>query len=156
MTAAPSSALSILPRDWARRPVTDPEVFEPLVDLIVLEDWRAAGALVLLLCHQGGRLLQPIVLAEFNAAVSPTSAGRALSARLGELREGGARAAAFVIARPGLPEHTDRERELGAALGRACASTGVELLGIALAVPGRVVRLPNGKVAPFRRLGTDR
>jgi len=51
-----------LPRDWAQRPITDPDVFEGVVDLIVPEQSRSDGATYLLLCHPNLHLLQPICL----------------------------------------------------------------------------------------------
>ncbi len=45
-----------LPRDWAQRPLTDPDIFEDVVDLVTREKSRAAGAIMLLLCHPDGRM----------------------------------------------------------------------------------------------------
>jgi hypothetical protein len=43
-----------LPADWAQRPITDPDVFEGVVDLIVADQARREGSTYVLLCHEGG------------------------------------------------------------------------------------------------------
>jgi hypothetical protein len=96
---------------------------------------------VLLLCHADGRLLQSVVLEELNSAVTPTTVERVLAGRLSGLGAGGVPAAVVVIARPGPAEGTGRDHDLCDAFGRACSASGVELLGVALAVPGAVVAL---------------
>ena len=58
-----------LPADWAQRPITDPEVFEGVVDLIVAEQTRAEGATYVLFCHEGGRLMQPLCVPDEPQAV---------------------------------------------------------------------------------------
>jgi hypothetical protein len=131
-----------LPHDWWGRPITDTEVFEPLVDLVVLEAWRAKGAIVLLLCHADGRLLQSVLLDDLNASVPPPEVERVLTSRLSDLGSRGVSAVAVVIARPGQARATDRDCALGAAFGRAGSAGCVELLGVALAVPGAVATVP--------------
>ena len=51
-----------LPSDWPQRPVTDATITADLLDLIVTERDRAAGALGVLLCGRDERLLQPLVV----------------------------------------------------------------------------------------------
>lgn len=132
-----------LPDDWARRPMTDPDLFEGVVDLAVFETFRALGGLALLLCQGDGRLMQPLTLERINAASPPDVAEAHLSEALADLHRDGVRALVIVIARAGTATATDHDLALRQAFARACDATGMALLGVALAVPGEVSALPT-------------
>lgn len=130
-----------LPDDWARRPLTDPDLFEAVVDLAVFEALRAAGGVALLLCHADGRLVQPVMVESVNSASPPHEAEARLTTILGEIAASGVPAVVMAIARPGAPSATERDRELRQAFDRVCRACGLRLLGVALAVPGCVTAL---------------
>jgi hypothetical protein len=116
-----------LPRDWAQRPVTHPDVFEGVADLIATERSRSDGATYVLLCHPNGRLLQPVRLPE------GTEAPDVLRRFLTELARHEVHDVAVVLARPGPAEPTPRDREQRDAFEGACRDTGVRLHAVAVA-----------------------
>jgi hypothetical protein len=121
-----------LPRDWAQRPVTDPDVFEGVADLIATHRSRARGGTWLLLCHPNGRLLQP-VLVEHAGAADAAEVGAGLGKVLAEAVRQEVLDVALVAARPGSAEPTARDREVVSALESACRGAGVRLHAVALA-----------------------
>jgi hypothetical protein len=137
-----------LPADWAQRPITDPDVFEGVVDLIVTEQARCDGSTYVLLCHEGGRLMQPICLPDEPHTVDVGRVQSGLTRLFTEAVGEGVHDVVMVIARPGRPEPTPRDRDLRAAFAGACRTAGVRLLGVAIAAPTDVVAFPaDGSVA---------
>jgi hypothetical protein len=137
-----------LPADWAQRPITDPDVFEGVIDLIVTDQARSEGATYVLLCHEGGRLMQPIWLPDEPHTVDVGQVQGGLVRLLTEAAGAGVRDVVMAIARPGRPDATPRDRDLRAAFEGACLTTGVRLLGVAIAAPTGVVAFPaDGSVA---------
>ena len=132
-----------LPADWARRPMTDPDLFEAVVDLAVFEAFRAIGGVVLLLCHADGRLMQPVPVETVNSASPPREVEVRLAAILADIAARGVPAVVMVVARPGPAAASDRDLHLRDAFVRACRASGITLLGAALAVPGEVVDLTS-------------
>lgn len=130
-----------LPDDWARRPMTDPDLFEGVVDLAVFEAFRAIGGVALLLCHADGRLVQPVTVETVNAATPPGEAEVRLTLILADIVGTGVPAVVMVVARPGSAAASERDRDLRDAFVRASRASGITLLGAALAVPGAVVDL---------------
>lgn len=130
-----------LPDDWARRPMTDPDLFEGVVDLAVFEAFRAIGGVALLLCHADGRLVQPVTVESVNAATPPGEAEVRLTLILADIVGTGVPAVVMVVARPGSAAASERDRDLRDAFVRASRASGITLLGAALAVPGAVVDL---------------
>lgn len=137
-----------LPRDWAQRPITDPDVFEGVVDLIVSEQARCEGSTYVLLCHEGGRLMQPICLPDEPHTVDVGQVLGGLTRLFTEAAGEGVHDVVMVIARPGRPVPTPRDRDLRAAFDGACRTAGVRLLGVAIAAPTGVTAFPaDGSVA---------
>ena len=130
-----------LPDDWARRPMTDPDLFEGVVDLAVFEAFRAIGGVALLLCHADGRLVQPVTVESVNAATPPGEAEVRLTLILADIVGTGVPAVVMVVARPGSAAASERDQDLRDAFVRASRASGITLLGAALAVPGAVVDL---------------
>ena len=132
-----------LPRDWAQRPITDPDVFEGVVDLIVTEQSRSDGATYLLLCHPNRRLLQPICLPDEPRRVD-----------VGQVLEGVALLLTEVCApRRARRRHGDRAARAGRPPRRATATCarrsrapaappGFTLHAVAIAAPDAVAVLP--------------
>ncbi|GAA2479755.1 hypothetical protein [Terrabacter carboxydivorans] len=131
-----------LPRDWAQRPITDPEVFEGVVDLIVTEQSRSEGATYLLLCHPNLHLLQPICLAEEPRRVDAGEVLEGVRLLLGEVSRHDVHDVVMVIARPGRVTPTPRDRDLRTAFEGACRATGVTLHAVAIAAMDDVAVLP--------------
>ena len=132
-----------LPRDWAQRPITDPDVLEGVVDLIVTERSRDEGSTYLLLCHPNRRLLQPVCLPDEPRLVDPAAVGEQVSLALTEAARHGVHDVVMVIARPGRSTATQRDHDLHAAFEDACRSAGVTLHAVAIAAPEAVAVLPG-------------
>src|SRR5262249_28754580 len=133
-----------LPKDWAQRPITDPDLFEGVVDLVATEASRSDGATYVLLCHPNGRLLQPICLPDEPRRVDVGEVLEGVTLLLSEVARHGVRDVAMVTARPGRAEPTPRDQDLRAAFEGACRNTGFRLLGVAVAALGGVISLPPG------------
>jgi hypothetical protein len=131
-----------LPKDWAQRPITDPEVFEGVVDLIATEQSRSDGATYLLLCHPNGRLLQPIHLPDEPRRVDVAQVLEGVTLLLSEVARHDVHDVVVVIARPGRLTPTPRDRDLRAAFEGACRTTGFTLQAVAIAAPEGVAALP--------------
>jgi hypothetical protein len=137
-----------LPADWAQRPITDPDVFEGVVDLIVGEQARRRGSTYGLLCHEGGRLMQPIRLPDGPPTVDVGDVQDGLTRLFAEAASNGVHDVVMVIARTGQPGPTARDHDLRGAFEAACGSAGVRLLGVAIAAPTAVSAFPSdGPVA---------
>lgn len=131
-----------LPRDWAQRPITDPDVFEGVVDLIATEQSRSEGATYLLLCHPNGRLLQPICLPDEPRRVDVAQVLEGVTLLLSEVARHDVHDVVMVIARPGGVTPTPRDRDLRAAFEGACRTAGFTLQAVAIAAPEAVAVLP--------------
>lgn len=137
-----------LPRDWAQRPITDPDVFEGVVDLIVTEQSRSEGATYLLLCHPNLRLLQPICLPDEPRRVDVSEVIDGARLLLTEVSRHDVHDVVMVIARPGRATATPRDRELRTAFEGACAAAGITLHAAAVAaLEGVAVLPPEGQRA---------
>lgn len=131
-----------LPGGWAQRPITDPDLFEGVVDLIVTEASRAAGALHLLLCHADGRLLQPITVEDFPGGSPIRSIRTAYAGLFRELAGRGVPAVALAVARWGEASLDERDHEIRTALLAAADEGGLPVLGYAVAAPGAILAFP--------------
>ena len=132
-----------LPPDWSRRSVIDDEIFLDLVDLVVMDRDRHAGALYVLLCGPTERLVQPCVVADLPAEPVPDR-HRAFEPFAEAVRTnipGGGLVA--IVARPGRADTTDADRAWHEAALAVCRRRGIPLLAAAVATPGRVWRLPD-------------
>ncbi|EWT03224.1 hypothetical protein N865_01895 [Intrasporangium oryzae NRRL B-24470] len=134
-----------LPKSWPTRPVTDPEIFEGVIDLIVTEQSRATGAVYAILCHPDGRLLQPICIDDGGSRPSVETVEDGLRVLLPGAAEQGVVSVVMAIARPGGTRPTARDRRLRAVFETVCGAAGVDLLGVAIAAPGGVVAYPKDR-----------
>ena len=71
-----------LPSDWPTRPLTDPQLVADVLDLIVTERSRDAGALYFLLCDPHDRLAVPVALDDLDRDASRADRVRVLSGLL--------------------------------------------------------------------------
>ena len=53
-----------LPADWSDRPLTDPRLVRDVLDLMVFDKDRRAGALSILICDEEARLIQPLTVTD--------------------------------------------------------------------------------------------
>ena len=67
-----------LPHDIRTRPLGDPTLQADVVDLILGIDERRSGALALMLCDEGDRGVQPIVLSDLPPEAPPSATLRGL------------------------------------------------------------------------------
>lgn len=51
-----------LPNDWLHRPLSDPDLASGVLDLVISESARRAGALCVILCDDEDRPVQPITV----------------------------------------------------------------------------------------------
>ncbi|MGN6751464.1 MAG: hypothetical protein ACTHJJ_02805 [Intrasporangium sp.] len=130
-----------LPRGWAERPITDPDVFADVVDLVVTEQSRRAGAVYLLLTHPDGRMLQPLAIRDVPAGAPRGEDARRWRTLLGDLAEHGTGSLVVVLARPGTPERTPDDDAALRMLGGAADGAGIELQGRAIATPSGILTL---------------
>jgi hypothetical protein len=144
-------AVSSLPPGWPTRPVGDPEVFLPLVDLIVSTRDRRSGALHVLLCGAGGRLAQPCIVEDLPPApvIDKPAAFTPFAMALAATTPGGSMA--VVIARPGPTRTTDEDREWHEAAATVCRAHGLRLSAAAVATPESTWRLPEPPSSGSRR-----
>lgn len=140
-----------LPSDWPQRPVTDPAITADLLDLIVTDRDRAAGALAVLLCGRDDRLLQPIVVEapKLQADAEERRQGfDNICAALGHLGEPGAEGGTsgfgllVALARPGPPLATAGDLGWRDTAQQSCRDYGVGLLGVWLVTPEVIWPLP--------------
>lgn len=135
-----------LPDDWPERPVTDQRIFDDLVDLVATVEQRRLGAIVVLLCDDSARLLQPVAVTLGRAITDPhgEDADRRrlfapFTTGLAEELSGGGLVA--VVARRGHPAPTEVDHRWAQAAQLACDAHALTLFGAAVATPLGVSRL---------------
>jgi hypothetical protein len=147
-----------LPADWPRRPVTDPAITADLLDLVIGDRDRAAGALGILLCGRDDRLLQPIVVEapDLRAGAAERRRGfDGICGALGHLSEAGGDGVVLrpkllvAVARPGPGLATAADRRWRDTAEQSCRDYGVGLLGVWLVTPNVIRPLP-GRTAQRR------
>jgi hypothetical protein len=141
-----------LPPDWALRPITDPEVFEGVIDLISAPAGRARGAVHLLLTHPDGRMLQPITVDDVPPGSPSVESAARWGALLRELADHGAHSLVVVRSRPRPARRGPDDDAFFTVLTGAAARAGLDLIGGAVATPDGVVVLdldgPDGLARP--------
>lgn len=127
-----------LPRDWPDRPLGADPLTADVVDLFAKESDRDRRTLLLLLCDESGRLLQPVAIDDLPETPDDSLVD-GLSAVFEHFPVGSLGVVAAVclpFGRPG--DATPRAWHL--ALERVTREAGMPLLGCYLATPGRVTR----------------
>jgi len=131
-----------LPDDIRTTPLTDPAVQADVVDLMVGIDERRAGAVGLMVCDDGDRGIQPIVVTDLPEGAGEDELLRLLDLVLPLVGEADGGLLVGRGRRRGvLP--TDRDRRWHQATVDACSRHGVRLLGFHLASPEGVVPMPH-------------
>jgi hypothetical protein len=134
-----------LPADWAQRPVTDPTITADLLDLVIGERDRHQGAIGVLLCGPGGRLLQPVVVSAPPEEVPEGEYRRVfdvMGQALGAPGDGPRPAMLVALARPDYRHVARQDDRWRAAAVTSCAEQGVDLLGVWVVSPDVIRRLP--------------
>lgn len=126
----PGMAFTDLPDNWDSYPITDPALLPDVLDLVVSEQARATGALYLLVCDPGDRLVLPMQITEL--ADAPAGPGRdalltVITDKVCEIEPDAGVLAA--VARPGGLSATADDRAWAEALAQACDGR-VRLLGV--------------------------
>ncbi|WP_130012231.1 hypothetical protein [Serinicoccus sediminis] len=127
-----------LPRDWPARVLDDPVVTADVVDLVVSDADRSAGALGFLLCRPGGTLAQPVVVGDLRGEDPLVVVDRMVEV-VAHLPDTPGFVLAVARAR-GLVGDADRRLHQHAL--DACAAAGLTLWGTYLATHAGVTHLP--------------
>lgn len=134
-----------LPDDWSSRPITDPDLIEDVLDLVVSLHDRHRGAIVLLLCDRDGRLRQPVTIGEPPVSVGLDEAEQMLRVFVEVFtgsREGAPDAALMVVvARPHGLVPVAADRVWRRATQRVCAAAGWLDLGTYLVTNDATARV---------------
>jgi hypothetical protein len=76
-----------LPDRWQERPLTDQRLVADVLDLLVPDADRRAGALAVLLCDERGRLLQPGIISDLDHESSEGERGLMLGCFVATMAE---------------------------------------------------------------------
>lgn len=129
-----------LPEDWQHRPMTDPALFDDVVDLVVSDQDRRDGALYLLLCDGDGVLIQPCAISDIPAGrESDPKAIRPFMEALAQHCPGAG--LVIVVARPGEAAPRETDVHWMQTTEAACAGSDLRFLAAAVATPDGVFRL---------------
>ena len=127
-------AFEDLPDDWDTLPLDDLAIMDDVVDLFAADQDRLRRSLVLLLCDDCGRLVQPLCINDLPLRPSRADMA-AMVAFLEHLEVGGARMSLLAA----LAYPTDRDLSPGdrtawhTEISEACTRAGIRLLGLRVA-----------------------
>jgi hypothetical protein len=130
-----------LPDDVRSRPLTDATLQSDVVDLVLGVEDRRAGALAVVLCDEGDRGFQPIVLSDLGGDATVADLVRLLDLVLPLVGDFGGSVLLARGRRRGLAP-SDGDRAWHQATIDACRRHRVRLLGFHLAAPEGVEALP--------------
>lgn len=134
-----------LPQNWSQRPITDPDIFADVLDLVCDDTSRRSGALYLILCEPDGRLISPIAIDKVPQTRPPQEIADSVKRLFAQLVTDPELPSTLVVAvtRPGSPTLTTRDRMLREALNAAALECGVTLLGFGIATPHAIHTFPG-------------
>jgi hypothetical protein len=138
-------AFTDLPPQWADRPIHHPALVADVLDLLVPLTDRRAGALLLALCDEQGRLLQPCLVEGDPGCAEARRTPGFFAEVLAGLSPGGSMLVG--IARSAGLSARPADLEFAAAAQAACAEHGLRLLGV------HVVTLDGSR--PLPRLSAE-
>ena len=131
-----------LPSDIRDRSLTDPHLAADVIDLIIGDEARASGCVALMLCDEGDRGLQPVVLTDIPENASSDGLRQLLELLLPVVAEDRGSVLVGRGRRRGIAPN-DLDREWHQLAIDACAAAGVRLLGFHLATRDGVFALPE-------------
>jgi hypothetical protein len=130
-----------LPENWNEIPLTEPAFVADVLDMCVFQRDRHRGALVLLLCDDEARLVQPVVVEDVPPDLDDAERARPFEVAAEAMGRAGSLLVA-IARRDGLSV-TDEDRAWAAAAARVCGDD-IRLLGVHVVtsfgsrpVPGR-------------------
>lgn len=130
------------PDDLPSRPLTDQRLQADVVDLVLGVEDRRAGALAVVLCDEGDRAFQPIVLSDLAEGAPVADLVRVLDLLLPLVGDLGGSVLVARGRRRGLVP-ADVDRTWHQTTIDACRRHAVRLLGFHLAAPEGVEALPT-------------
>lgn len=116
-----------LPDDWVDRPLDEPALVADVLDLVVSERDRRAGALAVLLCDLQARLVTPVVISDLDELAPEAARVEALQV-VTQVMQGQGCVLVAVARRDGLSITAD-DHVWARAAATACAP-GIALLGV--------------------------
>jgi hypothetical protein len=132
-----------LPRDWPRRPLTDPQLVADVLDLVVTGVSRAEGAVYVLLCRPDDRLAQPCAVTDLDAERVEHTHREILQPFAALMRDTDPHGSILVaIARPGPLVVDDDDRAWHQAAIDVCVD-GPRLLGVHVVTEQGSLPLPD-------------
>jgi hypothetical protein len=133
-----------LPADWPTMPLTDPRITDDVLDLLVSARDRDLGAIHVLMCDPGDRLVQPCVVDDVNGPRAGLTQFEIIDPIAGALRhiEPDGSLLVAIARRRGLVI-TDDDRAWHQAAIDACRDSGVRLLGVHVVTHCGSARLPD-------------
>ncbi|HRW17944.1 MAG TPA: hypothetical protein P5181_03765 [Dermatophilaceae bacterium] len=131
-----------LPADWPHRSLRDPQLLCDVVDLVVREDERRAGTVVVILCNPAGRMLQPMAITDVPLD-SPADKRRFAEGITDLVAHFPETTLVLVRTRVGKAGVVDDDREWHHALVTVCRERSITLIGVAVATPAGVWALPH-------------
>jgi hypothetical protein len=131
-----------LPANWNDVPLTEPAFVADVLDLCVMQRDRHRGALVLLICDDDARLVQPVVVEDLPERLDDDERARPFEVAVEAM--GGVGSLLVAIARRDGLTISDNDRDWAAAAVRVCGDR-VRLLGVHVVTTfgSRPVQLPR-------------
>lgn len=121
-----------LPKNWDEAPVDRPDRIADLLDLLVSEEARERGALLILICDGGGYLLAPCIVEDVPREPSVDECGETLAGFMLAIRENDdARSVLLAVGRPDGLSLTEADRRWRIAAEELCGDD-IRLLGVHL------------------------
>jgi hypothetical protein len=131
-----------LPDNWSQHPVTDPALTHDIVDLLVRDEDRRGGAMVILICGEDERLVQPLCVSEIDETLPAEERPHLFDVLVQAM---GDQPGGLLVcrARPGGARPNDDDRLWHQTALDTLRGTSVRLLGFHVATPGGVEELPR-------------
>ena len=129
-----------LPDDWPTRPLTEPQLIDDVLDLLVDERARRGRCLAVLVCDEQVRLVQPLLIEDLPARCDPDLVQRTVDIVLEAMSDLARGSLLVALGRADGLSITDDDRQWVAATHDALASTGWSLRS------ARVITLHGSRV----------
>ncbi len=136
-----------LPKNWHALPLTDTALARDVVDLVVRDQDREGGCIVILLCDEDHRMVQPVAITDIGDRARPGEAANLFDMVLDQV---GDQVGGLVVAigRPHGHVPDDEARTWHEAAIARCRRHGVPLVGTYLATDRGVMEMPRWEELP--------